>query len=146
MVNRVIGPTVCCGLGSLVSVTSPLQPNHRPPFCFSASSTPAARPPAVASPSWIGATRFETTTSRDIEGSASRAEWGRTAWRVAANLGGIAPPGHLATRLLGRLRRVGARRVPRDKGPCGVDRLQPCKDIKRRQRTADRLKRPVERG
>ena len=59
------------GFASPVAVTSPLQPNHRPPFCFSASSTPAARPPAVASPSWIGATRLETTTRRDMDGSAS---------------------------------------------------------------------------
>src|SRR3954453_10058633 len=93
MVNRVIGPTVCCGLGSLVSGTSPLQPNHRPPFCFSASSTPAARPPAVASPSWIGATRFETTTSRDIEWSASPADGYGTAGFVTPNLGRIAPVG-----------------------------------------------------
>ena len=46
--------------------TSPLQPNHKPPVCFNASSTRAANPPAVASPSWIGATRLETTTRRDM--------------------------------------------------------------------------------
>src|SRR5271157_3614866 len=70
MVARLIGPTVRSGLGSLASATSPLQPNHSPRFCFSASSTPAAKPPAAASPSWIGATRLETTTRRDIDESA----------------------------------------------------------------------------
>src|ERR1700761_4930485 len=71
MVNRVMGPTVRSGFGSLASFTSPLQPNHRPPFCFSASNTPAARPPAVASPSWIAATRLETTTRRDMNDTLS---------------------------------------------------------------------------
>src|SRR5271166_4762810 len=70
MVARLIGPTLRSGLGSLDSETSPLQPNHSPPFCFSASNTPAANPPAAASPSWIGATRLETTTRRDMDESA----------------------------------------------------------------------------
>ena len=68
MVNSVIGPTVRSELAAEAgsSVISPLQPNQMPPFCFRASSTPAARPPDVGSPSVIGATRLETTTRRDI--------------------------------------------------------------------------------
>src|SRR5665213_2265807 len=66
MVNKEIAPTACSGWCSGTSRMLPLQPNHIPPFWRNASSTPAARPPAVASPSWIGATRLETTTRRDM--------------------------------------------------------------------------------
>src|SRR5580658_10549582 len=62
-----MAPTVRSGLGSESApvVMSPLQPNQMPPFCLSASMTPAASPPAVGSPSLIGATRLDTTTRRD---------------------------------------------------------------------------------
>src|SRR3569833_2479756 len=42
---------------------SPLQPNQTPPVSFYVSSTPIARPPAAGRPSWVGATRFDTTIS-----------------------------------------------------------------------------------
>ena len=66
---------------SLASVISPLQPNQMPPFCFSASSTPAASPPAVGSPSVIGATRLETTTRRGTSDSRSF-RWARTSRHI----------------------------------------------------------------
>ena len=67
--NALLGYPVVAALGRLTfskdgSLTvSPLQPNQTPPVSFNASSTPIARPPAAGRPSWVGATRFDTTIS-----------------------------------------------------------------------------------
>src|SRR3712207_2230158 len=60
-----IGPKVPC------SVTSPDQPNQTPPFSLSASTSPTARPPALAL-SAKGPTRFDTQMSRFTKPSSPR--------------------------------------------------------------------------
>src|SRR5580692_4806102 len=94
MVDKEIAPTACSGCCSGTSRMLPLQPSHSPPFWRSASSTPAARPPAVASPSWIGATRLETTTRRDMDRGAFLVPR-REAARVGGRLGGNDRGGHV---------------------------------------------------
>src|SRR2546430_5131253 len=58
-------------LGS--SAVSPLQPNHSPPVCWRAASTPTARPPGGAERRG-GETRFETQDRKSTRLNSSHSQ------------------------------------------------------------------------